>query len=181
MSEWLTQAEVAERLGITARQIHNLTKSIDGKPGIPSTVKDGRRAYKWPEASHWYIAYKLEVAKPKGDDAKEDAQTRKLLAEAALKELDLAKQQGQLLDADYVEQQVTGILERLRSRILASRGRYAPQLVGLKTVGEVQIKLEKLTDELLDALAAVGDDPSLDPDVSNDQEAADAGATTSES
>lgn len=175
MSEWLTQAELANRLGITSRQVHNLAKGVPGQPAIPTRMRKNTREYRWPESNQWYIDYKLAVAKPKTEeDEREAAQIRKLLAEAALKELELAREEGSLLDADYVEQQLTGILERLRSRILAARGRFAPRFVGIRTVGEAQIMLEKMSDELLDALREIGDDPTLDPDGDGEEEAEDA-------
>lgn len=169
MSEWLNQSDFAERIGVTPRQVHNLAKA-----GLPSKMRDGKRVYRWPEGNHWYIEYKEKNAKPKSsEDEKEAAQTRKLVAEATLKELELAQKEGSLLDANYVEDQVTRVLELLRSRILAARGRFAPQFVGIKSVGEAQLRLEKMSDELMEALRAVGEDPTLDPDEDQETEKAD--------
>lgn len=165
MSEWITQQECADRLGITPRQVHNLAKGVGGQPGIPSRLKEGKRQYQWPEASHWYVARKIAEAKPeKAEDEKDAAQTRKIVAEAGLKERELAEREGTLIESTFLEQQVTGILQRLRSRIQTARGRYAPQFVGIKSAGEAQLRLDKVFDEFLESLREIGEDPTLDPD-----------------
>lgn len=165
MAEWLTQSECADRLGITPRQVYNLTRSVAGRPSIPSRMKEGKRQYKWPDANQWYIDQKLAAAKPeKAEDEQKLAQTRKTVAEASLKELELAKQEGALLDADYVERQLTLILEALRSRLLAARGRFAPQILGIKSIGDAQRRIEPLFDELMETLRRVPEDAALDED-----------------
>lgn len=57
---YLSQTEVAERLGITTRQVRKLTRL--GMPRAPDRAGRGRKGrfttYPWPAVQTWYQAFK---------------------------------------------------------------------------------------------------------------------------
>ena len=86
MTAYKSQKEVGELLGVTARQVHNLTEK-----GMPRRVQNGRPEYPWPDALKWYIAFKVSAEAAKADPIDlEKARARKMAADAELTELELA-------------------------------------------------------------------------------------------
>lgn len=90
------------------------------------------------------------------------ARARKETAVAQLREYELAEKQARVVTLEYMEQQVAAILRQLRARILNIPGKWAPAMVGLRSVGEAQPRLEQLSHELIVDLSEVGDITELD-------------------
>jgi len=87
-----------------------------------------------------------------------DERVRLLLAEANLKEIELAKQRSQLIALDDVEQAMTDLVLTTKARIMASPPRLSPELVGETSRVMIQANLEKACQEALAYLAKAGGD-----------------------
>jgi hypothetical protein len=98
------------------------------------------------------------VAREKGDDPKERAQLRKLEAEARRVELQVRVEEGSLVPVAVHLSRLRTILERLRARLSAAPGGWAPRLVGLKSVPAALTVVRELVNELLTALNASMDE-----------------------
>lgn len=156
---WVTLAECAERLALTPRQIENLVTL-----GLPRDKREtGRWGYPFPDVLEWYVAHKMEAAGIKREsDSQREAQERLADVKAQLAELELAKAQGEVVTMEYLEEQLGRIVHRLAARCRNLPGKWAPDLVGLRTIPEAQVQLEKISAELLSSLSEAGDDPELD-------------------
>lgn len=84
------------------------------------------------------------------------ARVRKMAAEARLAELALEEREGKLLPVDSFQRLLGVIVQELRARVTAFPGKYAPRLVGLKTIAEAQVLLEQAANEFLTALRETG-------------------------
>jgi len=150
----LTQKELAELLGLTSRQIRNLTEE-----GILKTEPLGAREfYPWPASNHRYIAYKVERSRPAASSKEEHLRARKLAAETEIAELKAAEARRELIPFDLHVARVAQLLDRLRGRLLAVPGYWAPEVVGLKDVKQAVGRLRPLMAELLDSLSRISED-----------------------
>lgn len=154
-----SQQELAIAIGITTRQLRNLHES-----GIPRNTD---ATYPWPEALHWYIDFKKNERKA-GDEAEEktkrDLLHRRLDLEVRTAELELAEKERRLVSIDYLEQQTSGLLQRLRAKLLNFPSKWAPAMVGLRTIAEAQARLEPAIAEAMQSLSETGEDTELDDD-----------------
>lgn len=160
MKEKLTQKELADRLDLVPRQIHNLVNE-----GMPAKVEKGKRFYPWPECNVWYIDYKIRSAAPKPDKNKDrlvELELRKEEVAVRSAELKLAKEEARVVSIDYMEQQLSSILEGLRGKLLSFAGKNAQDLLGLQSVAEARSKLDVAIEEVMHSLVTVADDPALD-------------------
>ena len=147
-----TQQEAAERLNLTTRQIHNLVEV-----GLPTRSRRGKVVYPFPDCLTWYIQYKIdkavEAVAPKDLD---EAEKRKAIADAQLAELKLAKELRQVVTVEESARAVEVMLAQLRSTLLTVPQRYAPKVVGLKSIMEATGVLDALVVDTLTALSAPG-------------------------
>lgn len=146
-AERLTAGKMARRLCISGRQLQNLVDV-----GLPK-VGYGKGCYfEWEAVFLWFVAYKVEQNQPKGvkEDAKNllDAQLRKVNAEAALAELKLARERGEVVNVQDVEKAVSGQIANARARLLAMPSKLAGLLVGL-TKPKIKIQLESEVNQAL--------------------------------
>jgi hypothetical protein len=156
-----TQKEVADALGLTTRQVRNLTD--DGT--LPRSVKHGKPVYDLGACVQAYIKYKAELDQAKSGGAKEAMATlnaRKLAIDVERAELELGKEREQLVTIDFMERQVSGLLQSLRSKCLNFPGKYARELAEATDPADVIGILEDGIAELLTALSETGEDPALD-------------------
>lgn len=160
----LSKKAFAALFGLTTRQISNL---IDD--GLPREVEGNRVYIPVPIGPRWYVEWKAgKLTLPAGDEEKKTLTTRRLEVELRLAELELAKAEGAVVTLDYMEAQLEGAAQRLRAKHLNIPGKYAPAMVGLRSVAESQARLEGMISETLAALAETGEDPELDDDGSAD-------------
>jgi hypothetical protein len=73
-----------------------------------------------------------------------------------LKEIELAKERGQLVAIQDVEKEMTDLVLITKARIMAIPPRLAPELVGEPSRVMIQAKLEKACKESLSYLAKTG-------------------------
>jgi phage terminase Nu1 subunit (DNA packaging protein) len=156
----VSQKEIARLIKRSTQQVANLVTQ-----GMPRLEKDGKWLYPVTECLLWFGrkqgADEARREKPKN---RTDVLNRKLLAEVQLAEMDLAQREGQLVTLEYLETQVAGICQRVRAVLLSVPGKWAPALVGCKTVPDAMTRLRPAVHEVLEALAEVGEDAQLDED-----------------
>ena len=154
----LRQNEIATLLGLSSRQIHNLTQQ--NPPGVAAA--DGAKTFDGPIFVKWYWERKLAEAVAEASPPDEwDAQARLAAAKAEMTELDLAERRKQLLSADYVASQVERICTGMKEAVLTLSGK-AQRFIGLKTPAEAKAALRDIEADLLRRLSVVGSDAALD-------------------
>lgn len=154
----LRQTEVAELLGLSARQVHNLVKQ-----GLPRHADGGKTFYDGPLCVAWYVRFKVTEAESNLEPATDEG------AKARLDELrgdilviELQKAREQVLPVEYAVHQLEQLGERLRSKLVALPSRWAPLLVGAKTIPEIAARLESAVDDVLKSLVVVADEMDFD-------------------
>lgn len=152
---------VAETLNLDIRRIQQLVKE-----GLPR-AKRGR--YDERKCSRWYIRYlqnaleKRGVAKGSGKYAEErDERVRLIRADADLREIELARERGQLIALPDYERTLADLILTTKARILAIPPRVAAELVGETSRVMIQAKLEKACKDALAYLARERDDGNRD-------------------
>jgi len=162
----LTVVDVAELLGLTDRQVRNLIKD----KGLPAT-NDGRGfVLDWPATLEWYVGYRSAQrcgnggnrrpengsdALPAPDESFDEAILRKTKAEADLKELQLARERGEVASIADVERVLTGANKSIQTRILALPASLATQLLGIDDRNRIFAILDRNCRELLTNLASL--------------------------
>ncbi len=76
-----------------------------------------------------------------------------LRADANLREMELAKESGQLLALSDVEAMLTDLVLTTKARVMALAPRLAPELVGETSRIMIQAKIEKACKEVLAYMA----------------------------
>jgi phage terminase Nu1 subunit (DNA packaging protein) len=148
---------VASFLNLTEQRVQQLVKE-----GMP---RESRGQYDAIKCAAWYIRYLQNAlekrAVPTLDGrfvGEREERVRLLRAEATLKEIELAKEQGQMIALSDVEATLTDLVLTTKSRIMAIPPRLAPELVGETSRVMVQAKIEKACKEALAYLAKAGKD-----------------------
>lgn len=146
----VNQAQLAAVLSLTTRQIRNLQDE-----GMPSRAVGNQRQYDLRQVVPWYVARKQEEAKP---ERKSEADARKALAEARLKELDLAEREGELVPLAVHRRVMGEVFDDVRSNLLNLPGKVAPQLTGLTSPREAVAILRPAVDQCLVSLVELAAD-----------------------
>jgi len=145
-----TQRQLAALLNLTTQQIRNLEDK-----GIPHRADGRSKLYPLPDAIVWYVDFKVAEALARrggnGGEVFEDARSRREQARARMAELQVARQEGELIPREVVDD-VYGkkLLEVLRAGILNMPGRWASQVLGLKKPREAEAALKRIAGELLE-------------------------------
>lgn len=153
MTQTYSVSEMSALLGV-----HRNTVSKWLQQGCPFVEKANRDTGKeWalslPDVVEWQRNKAVEAAV--GDTAKldvDEARRRKIAAEAALAELDLAERRGHVVRVDVVMQAIGDQLSNCRAKLLALPTKAAPLMVPLDDVLECRDVLDSLVREALDEL-----------------------------
>jgi hypothetical protein len=104
---------------------------------------------------------RLEEAEADKDEVKKMAGQRKLIAEAdkeeaiaQIKQLELAKMKGELVDADEVLDAWKGAIAKAKAKFISIPAKLALELSGLDKPADIQLRLTQVIDE---ALVELGD------------------------
>lgn len=158
--------DVAELLGVTDRGVR---KWINEK-GLPAKNDSRGFALDWPKTLEWYVAYRNTENSGTGGtrrpgngkdggeeplESYEDANARKTRAEADLKELQLARERGQVAAITDVEKVLTSANKSIQTLILAMPSGLAPQLIGIEDRGRINAILTRYCREVLTNMASV--------------------------
>lgn len=147
---------LAEFFGLTKQRVHQLVAE-----GMPREL---RGKYDLDKAARWYIRY-LQAAIEKraipmdGDElvSEQKERVRKLRLNADLKEIELARERGQLVAVEDVEKELSDLVLTTKARIMAVAPRLAPELLGETSRVMAQAKIEKALKESLAQLASKGE------------------------
>jgi phage terminase Nu1 subunit (DNA packaging protein) len=157
--EVLELEDIASLLGVSERMIRNYIKDN----ALPCRNDGRKRVFVWDEVREWYVAYRIAKDGSRGSlstqvPVKEDinaASLRKTVAEADLKELQLAKERGQVAAIDDVERILSAANMATQTQILAVPSRLATQMLGLEDHGRAVSILEAEMRQLLSNLATI--------------------------
>jgi phage terminase Nu1 subunit (DNA packaging protein) len=133
---------LANLFGITERRIQQLVQE-----GMP---KESRGKYDLLKCVRWYVRFLHSVIEktsvPSGGAeyvSERDERIRSIRADADLKEIELAKQRGQLVSIRDVEKVMTDLVLTTKARIFGVAPRIAPDLVGETSRIMAHAKIEK--------------------------------------
>jgi phage terminase Nu1 subunit (DNA packaging protein) len=162
----LPVSDVAELLGVTDRQVRNWIKD----KGLPARDDPRGRMLDWPTTLKWYVAFQIAStggnggnrrgrAVP-GPDAEEDedfnaAVLRKTVAEADLKELQLAREQAQVVAVADVEKVLSAANKSIQTLILALPSTLTPQLIGMEDRNKIHAIIDRAARNTLGNLANI--------------------------
>lgn len=150
----MNQTELADEFGVDRRTIATWDKE-----GLKEYARTSDRPVTYDPVRAW--RWRWEHKRPRITTEKE-AKVRKLEAEAAKKELELAERAGLLVLISDVRRTWSTVLGRLRSKLVAYEGALAPRLAGLESPREVKAVLSPAIQELLDELRATADEIGAD-------------------
>lgn len=161
MSSLVDVGKVAVALNIEERRVQQLVKE-----GMP---REARGQYDAVKCLLWYVRY-LQAALEKKSLPMQDGsyagereeRVRLLRADADLKEIELAKERGQLVALRDVEDFNVDVVLTTKARIMAVPPRLAPELVGENSRVMIQAKIERALKEALSHLAKTGSDGNPD-------------------
>jgi phage terminase Nu1 subunit (DNA packaging protein) len=161
----LNKREVAEIFGVSPQAVDGWLGR--GCPYLEKGAPGVGYQFDTADVAEW--RQEQAVTKAIGDskpDDQENAELRKLSAEASLAELKLARERGQLVTVEDAGKVWTKQVTTLRTRLLAIPAKLAGQVVGAKSPEEVRACLDEEINDALNELADGGtDDESLDGDV----------------
>lgn len=134
---------MAAIVGMTERRLQQLANE-----GMP---REGREGYPLAGCVQWIIEYwrKRATQTPLGD-----ARRRKLEADAAAAEIDLAVKRGAVADVAAIARVHGEACARIRTRLLAIPSKTAPQIHRLKTVPQVEAAIRREIVEALEELVS---------------------------
>lgn len=163
---YVSRAEIARQLRVTERTITTWVRDRD----FPRRVKGRRVTFPEDRCFAWYVAYKQSEALKRSRSEEpadlDTARARKMEAEARMAEIELAKLEGELIPLDLFEEQLNVILDRLRAKMINLPGRWAPLLLGKRTIQEIIAVLEEAAADAMKALVEIADeleDEDADP------------------
>ena len=159
--EALELEDVASLLGVSERMVRNYIKDN----GLPCTGDGRGRRFVWADVREWFVKYRIELAGSRGnlgsqipvvsEETLEEAILRKTKAEADLKELQLAKERGQVASIADVEKAIAASTIVAQTQILAVPSRLASRLLGMDDYKRVVAILEGEMRQLLSNLATI--------------------------
>lgn len=157
--------DVAELLGVSAKTVRNWIN----KQGLPAVDDGRRRVLHWPSTLEWYVQQRIardgnsgNPPPPDGDEPREslvDAETRKTIADADLKELKLAQLRNQLVPASEVAKNVGRVASAIKTKLDSLPNALALRLVGKSDRVEVQQILQDAVYRIKLEFAQVGAEP----------------------
>lgn len=188
--EWLSQPAAAKRLGVEPQYLHTLAEA-----GIPHQVRGARRVYPFPAATHWFAGWQAHVGQgrtgpaalaaaaarvggeggtgmPSAEDmiaaAAREQVAKALEQEAKAEQRVLAVQlaRGELVALEDLARELEDTLRPLRAGLTNFPARWAEELVGCASPGEVRRILDRAVEELMHLLARSADEdlpPEVDP------------------
>ena len=162
----LPVSDVAELLGVTDRQVRNWIKD----KGLPARSDPRGRLLDWPTTLQWYVAFQIDEKRGNGgnrrpnsgsegsevpEETLDEAILRKTKAEADLKELQLAREQGQVVAIAELERVLANANRSIQTQILALPAGLAPQLIGMDDRQKIYNLIDRSCRSLLTNLASI--------------------------
>lgn len=150
--EALDSETVADLLGVTARQVGNWVKH----KGLPFIDDPRGRRFIWRKTLEWYIGYRTEkdgsrgsqlpASSPSADPEKtetfDQAICRKTIAEANLKELELATKRGQVVAIADAQRAIEVVSKNVQQKLLSVPAKLTGRLMGVGDRNRIHAILE---------------------------------------
>lgn len=161
----LSAVEVGNLLGVSDKTVRNWMN----KSNLPFSDAGRARTIEWTKAFRWYLDTqvnsdgnggnktpdKVLVLVPEDSETYEEALARKTRAEANLKELQLAKERGQVASVSDVERVLAASTKATQTQILALPSRLAPRMLGIEDHGRAVAIIQAEAHQLLSNLATI--------------------------
>jgi len=158
----LTVVEMASLLGVTDRQVRNWIKD----KGLPAQKMPGVQRLNGRAVIAWYVNFRVQEngntgnGKPTtpGIEPLEDydqALSRRTRAEADLKELQLARERGEVAAIADVEKVMSGANKSIETLILALPSSLTPQLIGMADRNKIYTVIDRAVRSTLGNLANI--------------------------
>ncbi len=155
----VSQQEMASICGVTAQTV--LAWERKGCPVHEKGARGKATLYQTAPVIAWLRAQSVSEAigttGPAEDLDYNQARKRKMIAEAQLAELEVAKKAGDLISLSLAIGVVQNLLTNLKVKLLAIGPRVAPRLEALKTIAERRAAIDEAIRE---ALRVISKDPS---------------------
>jgi phage terminase Nu1 subunit (DNA packaging protein) len=159
--------DVASLLGVSDRQVRNYVKH----KGLPCDETIQPRRFSWPDVLEWYILFRLEKSGSRGNpepdpatdqtESMEAALCRKTVAEADLKELELATKRGQVVAVADVHRTMANLSKDMQTKILSMPSSLSGQIVGLKTRDDIRGVLDRAARAICHDLSRIHAQPII--------------------
>lgn len=165
VTQTFSMNELAGLLGVTRQTVDRWMKQ--GCPFVEKADRDRGREWSLslPAVVEWREKRAVELAI--GDTSKldiEEARRRKTAAEAALAELDLAKQRGEVVSLAVIANVIGDQLSSCKARLLSIPSKVSPLIAATVDVQECRDLLESAVREALDEITGLdgyrGDRPA---------------------
>ena len=170
MQAELTVEQLAVAIARTPRRVRQLTEAgVFTRVPSKHPKRAGDLVYAVPDCLQQWIRYQLEKLSPKASGGSED---RKAAADAEFAELRVRKLRAEVIDATGVRSEVRAAFGRVRTRLLATPGEFAPQMLDITHVGDATDRLRALVEVVLPELQAAGSVGALLDDSNDDDESA---------
>jgi phage terminase Nu1 subunit (DNA packaging protein) len=156
MALLVNRAGLADALGISVQ-----TVDAHVRRGMPAAFR-GSRGKQWSFEVAACVGWLLEQKGKEGlGDTTgldlDEARRRKMAAEAALAEYDLAEKRGDVIQIDLSAKMVTEVFTSVRTRFLAIPSKLAPIMAAITTPEEARDILDGAINEALSELASTDD------------------------
>lgn len=157
----LTADDVSDLLGVTPKTVRNWMN----REGLESVHDGRRRVLPWFQTLEWYVQRRIKDAgtdgnrqpeNPTNAETLDEAETRKTIADADLKELKLAQLRQQLVPADEVGRNVGKVAAAIKTKLDSMPNALALRLVGKSDRVEIQQILQDAVFRIKLELSEVG-------------------------
>lgn len=159
----MTVIDVAELLGVTDRGVRKWIK----EEGLPAKSDPRGFTLDWAAVLQWYVEYKAakscgtggtggqKTGEPVQLETMEQALARRTRAEADLKELQLARESGQVAAIEDVTRVLSNANKSIQTLILSLPAALTPRLIGLDNRLEIYEILDQHVRGTLSNLATI--------------------------
>ncbi len=153
---YATLEQIAHLLNLTPRMV-NLHAKDHGLPRID------RGQYEIVACVHWYIDHLKKLIKDarRGDETEQQARARLTIATADLRELELARAKGELIDVDLVKILWERIVASFKTKMLSIPSKLPQRLIICRDINQIKGLLDQ---EIYEALSELS---RADIDISN--------------
>ena len=150
-----TLEQIAHLLNLSERMV-NLHVKQHGMPRID------RGQYDIVACVHWYIEYLQKLIKDarRGDETEQQARARLTRATADLRELELAKAKGELIEVDQAKSLWERLIVSFKTRMLGIPTKAPQRLIICKDINQIKDLLEREIYEALGELSRADIDVS---------------------
>lgn len=167
MSKTVGVVELGQLLGVNPRTIRDWTNIGCPIHHRARAGEKGGHQYVVKDVVNWMRDRAVADAAPSGNQTIEEAKRRKILAEAASQEIDLAKKKGEVIALDQLERKLSNTMAQISATL-----RRVPDRTAMRLVGETdEDKIKKIILSEIDiALISLADFSPIEDDEDEDEQ-----------